>query len=237
MNGTTGLMAQNLITIIEEIRMELNTVILSEKIHQYLDGQIEKEKFAEWAKESSWKMLKGEIFELKKIVLWRFVSLLEQTNACCEPTTHEEIKAIGRILDGHENALYIFNMKISKEYCNPEITDIRNLLTKRKNGADLNDSEIGIVERFSKKKRSEITTIQEMLEEQLACLLDDVYSFYVRDEEMIFDLKHTVFVDERDVIEANYLLKIFRLMGYCTGDDIFTVYITYDKGCPSVLLI
>ena len=219
--------------------MELNTAIVKEKVQQYLTNEVGKNEISEWAHNVMGAMLKGEVFETGKIVNWEFITLLTQANDCCGSCIDDEIRTVERVLSGKENSRYTFCMKIPEKFQRPSTLNIRNLLTKRAGNGRLTTSEIAEIEVFSNHRSfsgAKTVTVIDLLEMQIACLLSSFYKFHVQDSEMVFDLKHTIFLSESEESEDACLSKLLRLLGYCTGEEFLSICIVYNQGEPQILL-
>jgi len=217
--------------------MEFKTNIICEKINKYLTGELSKEDFSKWAYDAMYKLLKGDILKIENIAIWKFITLLTQIDDACQSCSDNDIRQIERIINGNEDAVYLFHMKIPKEYHDLMLGRIYDLLIKYKNSEVINSHEINEIKSFADCSLSETTTIVDLFTNQISKLLSSAHSFYAHNDSKVFDLDNTIFMNENEVIESEYLLKILNLLECGIGNKYFSVYVNYSHGIPTVSII
>ena len=111
---------------------------------------------------------------------------------------------------------------------------IYDLLKKHKNGEVMNSQEINEIESYANCALFETVTIVNLFIIQISKLLSSAYSFYAHDNHMVFDLDSIIFLNENDVFESEYLLKILYLLECSIGNRYFSVCVKYSNGIPTV---
>jgi hypothetical protein len=217
--------------------MEFNTTIMCEKITKYLSNEFSKEDFSKWAYETMYKLLKGDILKIENIALWKFVTLLTRVDDSCQPCSENDIREILRIINGYENAFYLFHMKIPKEFQNLMMVRIYDLLIKHSNSEEINSLEINEIKSFIYSSLLEASTIIDLFKIQISKLLSSSYSFYEENNSITFDLDSIVFIKENEIVESEYLLKILHLLECAIGNKCFSICVNYLHGLPNVSII
>ena len=165
--------------------MDINNNIIKTKIFQYINKEITKIELSEWARNSFYTLLStGEIFEVKKLVTYKFLIELSQVDDCDEPCTVEDMKSIIDILNGGNNIKYIHQMKIPPKFQNNEFFPIRDCLLKYKENDVLTKSDMIELESYSRNVFLPIDTINDHLSAQLSALLSCAFTFYSDDDEI-----------------------------------------------------
>lgn len=224
----------------------MNVDVIKEKLKQYFDRNITKEELSEWALNSFHYLLSsGEIFEIEKLVVFRFLTKLSTTNCSFEPCTDEEIHEISDILNGQINIVYTFSMKIPVRFQKTNISRIRDILLEYKEKRTLPKSELKELEAFYDNKNFHMAkTVEELLEVQIASLLFAAYAVgydeFDDPSELVFRLMGSVFMhitDLNEVDEDEYLSKIFRYIYCCMGENHFCVRVVFEGGLYNVSIL
>jgi hypothetical protein len=214
--------------------MEVNTTIICKQINKYLSNELPKEDFSKWAYDAMYSLLKGDILKIKNIAIWKFITVLTQVDDACQACTDNDIRQIERIINGDENAVFLFHMKVPKESQDVMMVRIYDLLKKHKNGEVMNSQEINEIESYANYALFETVTIVDLFIIQISKLLSSAYSFYAHDNHMVFDLDSIIFLNENDVFESEYLLKILYLLECGIGNRYFSVCVKYSNGISTV---
>ena len=184
-----------------------------------------------------YKFLKGDILKIENIAIWRFITFLAQVDDACQSCSDNDIRQIERIINGFENAVYLFHMKIPKEFQDLEMVRIYDLLIKYKNNFVINGHEISEIKSFADCSLFEATTVVDLFTIQISRLLSSAYFFDVNNSSMVFGVDSSIFVNENEIIESEYLIKILHLLECGIGNKHFSICVKYSQGIPTVSVI
>lgn len=235
--------------------MNMNTEIVNKKIKQYFDKEVTKNELIEWAQNSFHELLlSGEILEIEKLVVFRFLTRLADSSCSCEPfddnntICERTINEIWDILNGKINKVYSFHMKIPLKYIKNNVSKvfkIYEILLKYKEQRTLPKSKLVELEFFYDNTTFNIANrVDELLEVQMSNLLHLGYIVDYDDSnnpsELVFRSRSSVFMHTTDLNAMNedeYLSRIFQYLSCCMGDSYFCVRIEFEGGLYNVSLI
>lgn len=109
--------------------MEIKNIIKT-KISQYFASEISKKDFSDWAFDVMYKMLKGEILEIKYLETWGIISELTEISSIDDKYSDELIHRVNQILLGNQSCSYTFYVQIPKKFIKNNLLQTKCILLK-----------------------------------------------------------------------------------------------------------
>jgi len=217
--------------------MLVNASIIKTKVRNYISGEISKKELSVWAyKAKKFLLTYDNVYNLNNAPLQEIIITLTQVDGC-DPCMHEDIIRIQKILDGKEDAYYVFHIMIATEFQENAVQEIRGHFKKYKERGHLSTTQIEEIILFLNKERQQVSSIIDLLNFQIAALLSTGYFFRPDDEELLFGFHSTIYVQKHEEHEDKYLDKLLHLLDCACGLEPICVLINYQKGVPNIALI
>jgi len=176
-------------------------------------------------------MLKGKILEINYLKTWGMINELSEINSIDDKYCNELIYKIDGMFSGRKSGSYTWFMQIPSKYVKNDLLRLNEILLKYIKNENLSSSDILELECIANKEINP-QTLNEVLAFQISSLLNMGYDFYA--DGMKFELKHTVFVNEGELAEQDFLDKIITLLDCYNGKRGFSVFVVFNNGIGNV---
>jgi hypothetical protein len=200
----------------------------------YFESKISKEELSSWAYNCMYDMLRGNIFELEAIALYKIIVLLTQLDDDIQSINEEEMHNIACVLTGKMNTTYNLIMSIPSEHRDKELLYIKEHFLNYQKNHEYNTQALSKLKALLARDYTAPKTIHDLFKYQLSCLISVAYSFHRGRLE--FAMSSMVLTNEDKITEGAHLDRIAKLLD-CYVDGYFVVCVSYNKGTPNITLV
>jgi hypothetical protein len=207
--------------------------LIKERLKQYKDGEIGREKLYEFAIEMLHGILKDTAMYVKYLEVWGIITRLTEIKDLSIEQCDEQVHKFYRILSGSEEESFAYLMQIPKKLVENRLLHTREILQKYLTKRQLTEDDIAELEKITK-KRFAINTLNDLLAMEIVDLLNGGYEFY--ENEIAFNLKSSLFVNDDVLVslEEKLLNKLILLLQCYNGDECFFVHVFFVNGIGHV---
>ena len=229
--------------------MDIGVAILRDKLIQYVGEKITKNEIGFWSYSAYLHLLKGEYFEIDKLVIFHFIRTLSTIHTTPNnitddyPCSEDEVKKILGVLNGEKSLSYTFNTMISKQAYESYddiyksklqlFSKIENYILEYLNNNSLDLSKMRELIAYSRQCTCEINTLTDLLEAHLINILSE----NIDHEYEEFFAKTSCIHVEKEIDKNDFAHSILKLLICIMSDMYFRVCVQYRKGYPIISLI
>lgn len=206
--------------------------IVKLQLFKYLTNKLSKEMLYKWALDLLHKMLRDNVFKINYLEIWRIITGLVETNDMDDFYCDEMIHHYYKILSGEESTIFTFAMKIPPKLVVSNLFNLKEILKKYSAGEHLTLNEFNSLRLAIHEKFTPITTLNDILENQIIDILKCGYQLGDNGNSIDFIAKSTVFIseDEEVFLEKKLLSTVIALLECYEGSKYFFVHVNFNNG-------